>query len=51
MVLDWESFRVDSHMDVTEFEISKVDQQSCKKYLDIGKDAFQFALFMESFTY
>ena len=36
VVLDWDMFRVGSHVDVTEFEITQIDRKACSKYLDIG---------------
>ncbi|KAI2807962.1 hypothetical protein BLOT_005903 [Blomia tropicalis] len=36
MVLDWHTFRIGSHVDVTEFVVVSVDKQTCTKRLDIG---------------
>lgn len=36
VVLEWDHFRVGSHVDVTEFEVIETDYKQCSKYLDIG---------------
>lgn len=36
VILEWDMFRVGSHVDRTEFQVISVDKQSCAKYLDIG---------------
>lgn len=36
VTLEWYTFRVGSHVDKTEFEITRVDKKKCTKYLDIG---------------